>query len=201
MKYMTVGAIVLGLLAASASMASPFRYDFVGVVTSAVYDIEISEDQVAVGDTVTGFFAFPEFGSFEIDESETPLPWEAELSGLITAWNGTPSNGAAFILIDDGPGDVLSLLHGDTYFLGGLAVHLEDPTGTAFDGIPLGTLDLSDFSVARGSLEGSSGARIDFTLTRVVGSSPIPEPSAFLVFGAGLLAAARSRRRWRRRSD
>ena len=99
-------------------------------------------------------------------------------------------------MIDDGPADILSLVHIDSEFLGGLNVHLEDPTRSAFDGIPLGDLDLSAFLVAKGWLEGSSGARVDFDITRVL-AAPIPEPSALIVFAAGLITAARVRSRHR----
>lgn len=190
-KRLAFCAVAIVFCQSSIAAASSIRYDFTGQVTSVFPGIEISDDQIAIGDSVSGFFAFQEFGSFEIEESVSPLPWEAELDGFLVASGAVPSNAADFVFLDNGPADILSLVHRDSFFLGGLGIYLEDPTGTAFDGVPLGTLDLAALSVARGWLEGSSGARIDFTLTSVRGASPIPEPSAFLVFGVGLIAAAR----------
>ena len=96
MRGMSFGAILFVLVGASAASGSPLRYDFIRIVTSITPGIEIPEGQVAVGESVSGSFTFPDFGSFDASRPPaTPLPWQAEVDGLMPASPLFDSNAAS----------------------------------------------------------------------------------------------------------
>ncbi len=187
------------------AVAGPIMFEFAGEVT-AIFDPDARlPSSIDVGAMFSGRYAFdPGVSDISVSSAVGNYP------DVITFLEGTvgdvsfegPVTSSRIFVVDGLSGTDAYQVLADIDFLGEVrrfSLRLTDDQGTVFttDSLPITPLELGEFEFTRFLLFDKSDTLL-FTVTGQVHAF-VPEPTTAILFGGGVLALARSRRRRRAR--